>query len=512
MRARRAGPACARSPAQRTVSCTRRRPGVVGHERERLEQGGAALLQLPASRRGGGRGSSSPRRSSGGAVSGSSRSAAPNQRAALAGRAMAAPRRPRSGAASGLGSPGAPVLDVVGACGRRGAARGRARRPRSCAPRRQPPGAARRRRSHERVAEAEAARHLGARARGRAQQLVERVERRASSAAAAAAGELGLERVAGDGRALQQRAAPLADSSASSSASAAATARGTSRRRAPGRRRRARGAALAGARELLEVERVAAALGVEPVGGRAVDAARPAARRRPRARARRARGAPAPPAAARARARLTRRAALARARGQGEQHAPRRAAAAAGRRAARPRRVRPVHVVEHQHERLRRRQPLEQLAHRPVRAVALVGARRDAAHAVRERRAGRCASSARTSGVEPVEPARVEPATYSSSASTKTQNGRSDSSSDALPGQHGAPARVGARRQLGEQARLADPGLADDDQCRGSPAPGSPARSTASRSPRRVRRGGRATVQVASPRASISRGIGSRTN
>ena len=53
------------------------------------------------------------------------------------------------------------------------------------------------------------------------------------------------------------------------------------------------------------------------------------------------------------------------------------------------------------------------------------------------------------------------PATYWSSASTKTENGRSRSSSDGRPGKDEVPARLGASGELPEQARLADPGFAD---------------------------------------------------
>ena len=124
--------------------------------------------------------------------------------------------------------------------------------------------------------------------------------------------------------------------------------------------------------------------------------------------------------------------------------------------------VRPVEVVEHEHERLRRREQLEQLAHCAVAAVALVlerrprpsGERRQRGKDVRELRSARRrrgASSRRGSS----------PCRYSSSASTKTQKGRSRSSSDARAREHELPARVRARGELGEQAGLADARLPD---------------------------------------------------
>ena len=62
------------------------------------------------------------------------------------------------------------------------------------------------------------------------------------------------------------------------------------------------------------------------------------------------------------------------------------------------------------------------------------------------------------------------PATYSSSASTKIQNGRSLSSSDALPRSTRYARARRARLQLGHQARLADARLALDQQRRRFPA------------------------------------------
>ena len=125
--------------------------------------------------------------------------------------------------------------------------------------------------------------------------------------------------------------------------------------------------------------------------------------------------------------------------------------------------VGPVQVVEDQDERLRRREQLQQLADGAVRAVALVLERRPAAGVERDQ-----AREARVRA--PREPGRrgrsrrrgSRPSAYSSRASTKTQNGRSRSSSDAEPARTSCPRRVGALRELGEQAGLADAGLADE--------------------------------------------------
>ena len=96
--------------------------------------------------------------------------------------------------------------------------------------------------------------------------------------------------------------------------------------------------------------------------------------------------------------------------------------------------VRPVDVVEGEHERPGGRQPLEQLAHRAVGAVALVLRRGSPPpDAGSDTDGSTCASSLRTSSLRDATSRGSSPATYSSRASTKTQNGRSRSSSDALP-------------------------------------------------------------------------------
>ena len=144
---------------------------------------------------------------------------------------------------------------------------------RSCAPSRQPPGAlSYTALPHERVPEAEAARHVGRAHEVAAQQLVERVIAAGSAHAGRGRSELGLERVARDrgapqhaaGAVGQQRRAPRPGRRRPPAGPRRPPAR---RRRAPrpGRSRDPR------ARELLEVERVAARLLVERVGRAFVD-------------------------------------------------------------------------------------------------------------------------------------------------------------------------------------------------------------------------------------------------
>ena len=130
--------------------------------------------------------------------------------------------------------------------------------------------------------------------------------------------------------------------------------------------------------------------------------------------------------------------------------------------------VRPVDVVEGEHERPARREPLEQLAHRAVGAVALVlqrGSRRQTQAPTAD--GSTCASSLRTSSLKAATSRGSSPATYSSRASTKTQNGRSRSSSDALPPRTVHP-RASAR-------------LASSASRRVLPIPGSPWITSASR-------------------------------
>ena len=394
-------------------------------------------------------------------------------------RAAPPPRRPRAAPRPRPRRPGAPSSSTW--CAR--AAAGRAARRR--APRRSARArpAASRRASTRRPRGGRAGGGSGSGAgrrsagRGRAEQLVERVERRVPrrvpAAAAASSGSNG---------------SPATAAPSSTSRRVGATAARAPR---PARRRRrrhldpaeralaaaGRGAAAVAverARELLEVERVAAALRVERVCRRAVDRLAEQLARLARASARRARAASsAPPRCARSSAAASRSGTW-----RGRTASAISTGAAGGRRSSAPSSSSEPESAQCRSSSTStsgrvRGEPLEQLAHRAVAAVALVRAAPAPAAATRWTATGRTgASSAEHVVAERRRAARgSRPRTYSSSASTKTQNGRSRSSSDARAGEDEVPARVGARGELGEQARLADPGLADD---RAAP-PGLPA-------------------------------------
>ncbi len=122
--------------------------------------------------------------------------------------------------------------------------------------------------------------------------------------------------------------------------------------------------------------------------------------------------------------------------------------------------VGPMEVVQHQHERARLREPLEQGAHRAVRPVALVrqrGPRLPAGAAEAGQHAGELVQQR---GVPPVARGgllgghiRVEGVRPDPERNVALELG-------GRPGQHHVPARVRALAQLGEQASLADSGLA----------------------------------------------------
>ena len=270
------------------------------------------------------------------------------------------------------------VLDVVGARRGRGAARGE--RGGAALVGAEAPAAGRGlvdRAAHERVPEAEAARHVRGADEVAAQQLVERVHRRGLGTPAAAAASSGSNGSPATAAPSRTRRAP-ADRTASSSASAAATARGTctpasetsvaaaSPRLAPRR-----------ARELLEVERVPAALRVERRGHGGADARAEQRARLVAAQRLELEAASACPAR-RARSSATAsRSGTCRGRSATTIRTARvgRAAQQRAEQLERPG-VRPVQVVEQQHERLRRRQRLQQPAEGAVRAVAIALRRR----------------------------------------------------------------------------------------------------------------------------------------
>ena len=141
----------------------------------------------------------------------------------------------------------------------------------------------------------------------------------------------------------------------------------------------------------------------------------------------------------------------------------RREAGAAAHRAVRWIPSRPSGIVEDEHERLRRREPFEQLTDGAVNPIALVleGARVGRREANERREDLRQFAAVRLLRALPGDGARG-PATYSSSASTKTQNGKSRSSSDADP-ESTRQSRSSARAaSSAEEACLPDPGLAHE--------------------------------------------------
>ena len=478
----------------------------VRHEPDALEQVGAALLE-PArgAERACARASRSPTRCSGGRVSGSRRSAAPNQRAALAG-ARSARRLPasrRTASAAGVAVP-CGVLDMVrprragrAALGERVARSARARR---AASRRAPP----RRRPGARAG--------GGSESGAGRPWRGRVSSASSSSSAATAassldvrrggGQLGLERVARHGGALQQRPRRLRQQP-----ELLRERRGHGRRHADRLQRRAARAsarpAPRGAGELLQVERVAAALLVEASARARVDvlaeqlgglvALEPAQldrreRRRPGRARSSARGQPV--------GELPRPRAHARA-------APRRrAAGAAARRAARPTPGPPsARRRAASTSGLRRRHPLEQLAHRAVGAVALVLERRRGRRRRRPTATGSTrASSTRTSSSS--ESSRAD------RAPRRTRRGHRRRARTA--GRAPAPTRCrDSTMQPRASARAASSASRRVLPMPGSPvstsAPGSPRSQSvdgaarAARAPRRARRGARGPWPACSP-------------
>ncbi len=301
------------------------------------------------------------------------------------------------------------------------------------------------------------------RRRSSCEQLVEGLHRpparSAAAAAAASSGSNGSPATA----APSSTSRASSDSSASSSARAAATVAGTP---IAGQRRLVADGAVAARRatgELLEIEGVAAALVVEDVrvdavaqvaeqlssllgAERAELDARDLRRRAWPARAPRT-AAPAPGAGGIASASST--------------------GAAGGRRSSAPSSsidagVGPVEVVEHEHERLRRRELLEQRTHRAVAAIALVlERRRTAAGECRQRRED--VSELRPDVV--VQSVRRAPGR----ALARTRRARRRRARTAGRARARRPSRrgpdalgVGAGAELGQQPRLADARLTDE--------------------------------------------------
>jgi len=150
---------------------------------------------------------------------------------------------------------------------------------------------------------------------------------------------------------------------------------------------------------------------------------------------------------------------LHRAMGERKQHAAGRRAAQDRREQLDRRRIGPVHVVEHQPERLLEREPFEQLDHGPVRAVALGGERGAGLRERRERREDR-RQLANVGGVESPQPARIELGEVIVERVDEHRVGQVALELLGAAREHQHDALRGARRELREHPRLADPRLA----------------------------------------------------
>ena len=253
------------STAAQSVVISTRRDDRLGREQlERLQQRRPAALELAerAQRRG-------QRHAHGhlalAVPAGSSRSAAANQRAAALGAREAAACPAASSSAIASSSPRRRLLDVVGALGRVGAARRqRLGRPRVGG---EPPAAAHRlvhRAAHERVAEDEAARHLGGPDQIEVEQVVERRRapppppaRRSRRRGRARTARPPRRRASRNARGRSRQRLELAGDRARH------RRRHAGARRPPPSRAARRASRRARAAELLEVERVAAAVAVD---------------------------------------------------------------------------------------------------------------------------------------------------------------------------------------------------------------------------------------------------------
>ena len=131
--------------------------------------------------------------------------------------------------------------------------------------------------------------------------------------------------------------------------------------------------------------------------------------------------------------------------------------------------VRPVDVVEREHERPAQRQPLEQLPHRAMGAVALV---------LHDGRAGGCEARQRGQHVRELaahllaerrEQLRVQAGDELVEGVDEDPERQVALELGGAPREDGAAAGVGAPAQLGQQPGLADPRLALDRE-RGGPA------------------------------------------
>jgi hypothetical protein len=118
-----------------------------------------------------------------------------------------------------------------------------------------------------------------------------------------------------------------------------------------------------------------------------------------------------------------------------------------------------VEVVEHEHEWLGRGESFEQLAHRPVAAVALV-LKRSAAGRREPRQRGKDVRELGTNVVfECLEAARLKPLDVLVERVDEHPEGQISLKLRCRPVEDELPTLVSASRKLSEQAGLADPGL-----------------------------------------------------
>ena len=322
---------------------------------------------------------------------------------------------------------------------------------------------------HEGVAEAEAPRDVRVADDVPAQQLVEGLERGRLGHARGGRGELELEGIAGHGGALEHAAGgggeqgELPGERRGHAPRHLEVAEGELRcPRALARRPRRRPG------ELLEVEGVAAALLVERGGRLAVHAVA-----QQLARLRLAQGPelePGQTAGAMGALERTRQplGQLPRAHGDGDQR--RRGGRTAQERVEQLDRagVRPVRVVEQEHDRRRIRQDLDEPSDRPVRPVAPVGRRRCGAGG-RERRQHVPQLCHGVVG-QPVAPRRLERPDVVVQRVDEQPERNLTLELGCAAAEHEVAAGIRARRELGQHAALADPGLADDLERAGPPA------------------------------------------
>ncbi len=306
--------------------------------------------------------------------------------------------------------------------------------------------------------EAKAARHLGLPNEAELQQLVQGLEHRRLGGRRGGGGQLGLERVAGYRGPLQH--APRAVREKCDLLGQGGRDRGR-HVEIPGRELGSACPALESerSRELLEIERVAAALLVESGCGGAFDSVAEELTSLP-ARKRADFHAEQCPHAVRPLERggdAFRR--LTRPDSQGDEHGRRRRPAQQRAEQLHRPGVSPVEIVEHEHQRPARRQSLEQLTHRAVTAVALVlercltGRLESSERGKHERQLGTDIVA------ECLEAMRREPRDVLVERVDEHPEGQISLELRCRPVEDELATPVGASGKLGEQTGLADPGL-----------------------------------------------------